>query len=159
MPLSDAAPVLIVDDDDLVRGILRKRLEYQGIPVMDVASAEEALAAVETTRVGTLVLDIHMPGQSGLALAEFIRLFGMHLTGVPILIFTGGTLTPEIVELARRYDADVFLKPDGLASLLQRISVLAHPVNQLLRMERPGSTSHTNFVADDEPNDYREPES
>jgi DNA-binding response OmpR family regulator len=158
MSLPDPAPVLIVDDDDLVRGILRKRLEHQGIVVMDAASAEEALAAVETTRIGTLVLDIHMPGQSGLALAEFIRLFGLHLTGVPIVIFTGAHVTPDILELAKRYDADVFLKPDGLNALLQRIGVLAHPVNQLLRMERPGSNAQTNFIAD-EPRELREPES
>ena len=158
MPLPDPAPVLIVDDDDLVRAILRKRLEHQGIAVMDVASAEEALAAVEANRIGTLVLDIHMPGQSGLALAEFIRLFGLHLTGVPIVIFTGTNPTPEVLETARRYDADVFLQPDGLNALLQRISVLAHPVNQLLRMEHPGSSAQTNFIAD-EPRDLREPES
>jgi DNA-binding response OmpR family regulator len=158
MSLPDPAPVLIVDDDDLVRGILRKRLEHQGIAVMDAASAEEALAAVETNRIGTLVLDIHMPGQSGLALAEFIRLFGLHLTGVPIVIFTGASMTPDILELAKRYDADVFLKPDGLNALLQRIGVLAHPVNQLLRMERPGSNAQTNFIAD-EPRELQEPES
>jgi DNA-binding response OmpR family regulator len=158
MTIPDPAPVLIVDDDDLVRAILRKRLEYQGIAVIEAASAEEALAAVETSRIGTLVLDIHMPGQSGLALAEFIRLFGLHLTGVPIVIFTGTNPTDAVLELARRYDADVFLKPDGLNALLQRISILAHPVNQLLRMERPGSNAQTNFIAD-EPRDLREPES
>ena len=39
------------------------------------------------------------------------RLFGAHLTGVPILIFTGTALTPQTLELARRYNADVFTKP------------------------------------------------
>jgi len=155
MPLLEPAPVLIVDDDDLVRGILRGRLERRGIDVIVAASAEEALATMEMTRLGALVLDLHMPGQSGIALAEFVRLFGSHLTGVPILIFTGTKPTPETLDLARRFDADVYLKPDGLHSLLERISVLASPVNQMMRMERFGRMSGTGSG----PGGYREPES
>lgn len=136
MPLPAPAPVLVVDDDDLVRSLLLSRLERLNIPVIAAASAEEALAKIETMRLGALVLDLHMPGQSGLVLAEFVRLFGAHMTGVPILIFTGTTLTPETLELARRFDADVYQKPGGLNALLQRLCVVADPVNQMLRMER-----------------------
>jgi CheY-like chemotaxis protein len=136
MPLSDPAPVLVVDDDDLVRNILLTRLERLNIPVVSAASAEEALAKMEMMRVAALVLDLHMPGQSGLVLAEFVRLFGAHLTGVPILIFTGTALTAQTLELARRYNADVFTKPVDLNALLQRLAVVADPAQQRLRMER-----------------------
>jgi DNA-binding response OmpR family regulator len=136
MSLPDFAPVLIVEDDDLVRNILCNRLQHLNITALAAASAEEALALMETIRVAVLVLDLHMPGQSGLDLAEFVRLFGAHLTGVPILIFTGATLTPETRELANRYEAEVFLKPDGLNALLQRVAVIADPMSQLVRMER-----------------------
>ena len=156
MSLPAPAPVLVVDDDDLVRNILLSRLERLNIPSVAAASAEEALAKMEMMRVAALVLDLHMPGQSGLVLAEFVRLFGAHLTGVPILIFTGTTLTPETMELAQRVGADVFSKPDGLTPLLQRLSMIADPVQQALRLERltsgrgrPGGGS----------GGYREPES
>lgn len=159
MPLPAPAPVLIVDDDDLVRGILRRRLEKLGVPVMDAASAEQALAMIEMMRVGALVLDVHMPGQSGLDLAEFVRLFGLHLTGVPILIFTGTTLTNESRDLARRFDAEVYLKPAGLDDLVQRLTVLADPVNQMLRMQRLASGSGSPASPGHPSGDHREPES
>jgi CheY-like chemotaxis protein len=155
MPLPDPAPVLVVDDDDLVRNILLSRLERLSIPVIAAASAEEALAKIEVMRVAALVLDLHMPGQSGLVLAEFIRLFGAHLTGVPILIFTGTTLTPETLQLARRLGADVFSKPNDLNALIQRLTVLADPAQQMLRMER--LISGTGLIGPG--NDHRDPES
>jgi len=130
------APVLVVDDDDLVRNILLSRLERLNIPVVAAASAEEALAKIEGMRVAALVLDLQMPGQSGLVLAEFVRLFGAHLTGIPILIFTGTILTQETRDLARRFNADVFSKPVDLNALIQRVTVLADPAQQIQRMER-----------------------
>ena len=156
MPLPDPSPVLVVDDDDLVRSILLSRLERLNIPVVAAATAEEALAKMEMMRVAALVLDLQMPGQSGLVLAEFVRLFGAHLTGVPILIFTGTALTPQTLETARRYNADVFAKPVDLNALLDRLAVVADPAQQRLRMERlisgvgpPGGPS----------SDHRDPES
>lgn len=156
MPLPDPAPVLVVDDDDLVRSILLSRLERLNIPVVAAASAEEALAKMEMMRVAALVLDLHMPGQSGLVLAEFVRLFGAHLTGVPILIFTGTALTQQTLELARRYNADVFSKPVDLNALLQRLAVVADPAQQRLRMER--LISGTGPLGGPS-GDHREPES
>jgi two-component system cell cycle response regulator DivK len=158
MPLPTPAPVLIVDDDELIRGILRSRLERAGVSVVTAASAEEALGLIEVMRIGVLVLDLHMPGQSGLDLAEFVRLFGAHLTGVPILIFTGTTLTAETHDLASRHNAEVFLKPDGLPALLERTAELADPVNQLLRAERPDGR-RSPAGSRDTSNDYKEPES
>jgi two-component system, NtrC family, C4-dicarboxylate transport response regulator DctD len=159
MALPDPAPVLIVDDDDLVRGILLNRLERMHIPVIGAASAEEALAKIEIMRIGALVLDLQMPGQSGLVLAEFVRLFGAHMTGVPILIFTGTTLTEETLDLARRVNADVYQKPDGLHALLQRLTVVADPAQQKLRMERMVSGAGPSNAAGGTPTDYTEPES
>ena len=156
MPLPAPAPVLVVDDDVLVRDILLSRLERLNIPSVAAASAEEALAKMEMMRVSALVLDLHMPGQSGLVLAEFVRLFGAHLTGVPILIFTGTSLTPETLELAKRFDADVFSKPHDLNPLLQRLTSLADPAQQALRMERLMSSGRGGSGTG---GGYREPES
>lgn len=159
MSLPAPAPVLIVDDDELIRGILRSRLQRLSIPVIVAASAEEALATMEMTRLGALVLDLQMPGQSGMALAEFVRLFGSHLTNVPILIFTGTTPTSDTLALARRFGADVFQKPEGLSALLQRLLTLTNPVNQMLRMDRTASGGAQADVDEDTLSDYREPES
>ena len=158
MTLPSPAPVLVVDDDDLVRGILLSRLEHLKIPVMAAASAEEALELIEVTRVAALVLDLHMPGQSGLVLAEFIRLFGAHLTGVPILIFTGTALTSQTLDTARRFNAEVFSKPSDLTALLHRLSTLADPAQQAARMERMIS-GHGRNGSGGGSSGYRDPES
>jgi len=159
MPLSASAPVLIVDDDELIRGILRSRLERLGMRVVSAASAEEAVAAIEVLRPGALVLDLHMPGLSGLDLAEFVRLFGAHLTSVPILIFTGTAPTPQMLDEARRFNAEVYVKPDDLQPLLDRLVALADPVNQLLRMERPDSGTGPAGPRGDTSSDHTDPES
>jgi DNA-binding response OmpR family regulator len=85
-----------------------------------------------------------------------VRLFGAHLTGVPILIFTGTALTQQTLELARQYNADVFAKPADLNALLQRLAVVADPAQQRLRMER--MISGTGPLGGP-PGDHREPES
>jgi CheY-like chemotaxis protein len=148
-----------VDDDELIRSILQNRLERLGVLVVTAASAEEALATIEVMRVGVLVLDLNMPGRSGLDLAEFVRLFGAHLKGVPILIFTGSAPTQPTLDEARRFDAEVYIKPDGLQPLLERIVVLADPVNQLMRMDQPDSGRESAGPPGDTSSGRRDPES
>jgi CheY-like chemotaxis protein len=121
------APVLIVDDDELVRDILRRRLEQANMPVATAKTAEEALAFVEAIPVQAIVLDLHMPGRTGLDLAEFVRLTGAHLLHTPILIFTGMNVTVETFQVARRLGAHVYLKPDGLEPLVEDLRSFVDP--------------------------------
>jgi DNA-binding NtrC family response regulator len=148
MSPSESAPVLIVDDDELVSGIVRRRLERLGIRAITAASAEEALPKIESMPVSALVLDLSMPGRSGLDLAEFVRVFGSYLTGVSILIFTGTRPTEETRELARRVNAELYLKPDDLDALLQRVADIVDqldldPTGQRLRRHQLGFPEET----------------
>src|SRR5215831_4172228 len=63
---SDAPRVLIVDDHDLFRTGLRNLLEEQGVNVVgEAATGEEAVRAVSRTTPDVVVMDLNMPGMSG----------------------------------------------------------------------------------------------
>ena len=60
--------VAIVDDDELIRGSLRGLMKEAGFPALTFASAEEFLTSGEEKRTACLIVDIRMPGMSGLEL-------------------------------------------------------------------------------------------
>lgn len=67
------AIVHIVDDDDAVRDSLRSLLECNGFTVQEYASAPEFLAADQPSRRGCLLLDLHMPGMTGVELLAHLQ--------------------------------------------------------------------------------------
>ena len=62
--------ILIVDDEERVRHMLRTVMEGQGYGVLDAASAEQALEVVSLAPVDVVITDLKMPGMDGLALAK-----------------------------------------------------------------------------------------
>ena len=60
--------VVIVDDDELIRGSLGGLMKEPGLPALTFASAEEFLTSGEEQRTACLIVDIRMPGMSGLEL-------------------------------------------------------------------------------------------
>ncbi len=77
--------VCIIDDDETVRDSTRTLLESARFKVRDFGSAAAFLATFDSERVGCLILDIHMPGMSGLQLLDIIRLRG---NMIPVVLFT-----------------------------------------------------------------------
>ena len=68
---TDQGTVLLVDDEAMVRGVVRRMLELGGYGVLEADSARQALAVVKELQgaVQLLVSDIQMPGMSGVELA------------------------------------------------------------------------------------------
>ncbi|WP_207539148.1 response regulator [Sabulicella rubraurantiaca] len=79
------ADLLVVDDDARLRSLLQRFLAEQGHNVAVAADAAEARAALAAMAFDLLVLDVMMPGESGLELAEALRRQGME---TPILMLT-----------------------------------------------------------------------
>src|SRR6202040_4050570 len=68
--------LLVVDDDEHVRGVCRSVAEDSGMKVFDVGAAEEALEILEISPVDILLTDLRLPGTSGLELLKRVaRLF------------------------------------------------------------------------------------
>jgi len=65
--------VLVVDDDDLVRQVLREFIELEGHKVFEAADATAARKALAQERVDLMFLDVKMPGESGAALCHSLK--------------------------------------------------------------------------------------
>jgi CheY-like chemotaxis protein len=65
--------VLVVDDEANIRELLRRILEPEGYAVADAHDAPSALAAMSAHSPHVVFLDVHMPGENGLWLADQIR--------------------------------------------------------------------------------------
>ena len=86
MELRAQRKVYVVDDDEAVRDSMRAVLESFGIDVSDYPSAGDFLARVSAPTNGCMLLDLHMPGMSGLELLELMRQRGWDL---PVIVITG----------------------------------------------------------------------
>lgn len=82
--MSDAPHILVVDDDQRLRALLQKYLSSNGFRVTAAADAQEARALVKSIAFDILILDVMMPGESGLDLTRSLRTQSQ----VPILLLT-----------------------------------------------------------------------
>ena len=72
--------VLIVDDEETIRKLLKARFERDGFRVVTASSAEEAQKVVDSTPdLGVIVTDIRMPGKDGLTLTAEVKESHKHL--------------------------------------------------------------------------------
>ena len=78
--------VFVVEDDEAIRDLLRTLIEASGFNVQTWSTAEAFLADYELPQSGCLVLDIQLPGMSGLELAEMLRARQLR---IPIILLTG----------------------------------------------------------------------
>jgi signal transduction histidine kinase/ActR/RegA family two-component response regulator len=83
---SDKTKILVVDDEDFVRELLKEILELEGCEVHMAGSGKEALEIFTTSRFDCLFTDVGMPGMSGWELAQAIR---EQNESIPIAVVTG----------------------------------------------------------------------
>jgi len=110
--------VFVVDDDPALLRLIRKLLEPQGHRVETFGSGAEFLAAYSPDRTGCLVLDVRMPGMSGLALQERLAVDAINL---PIVIITGYGEVPIAVKAMRQGAFDFIEKPFSGQLLVDRV--------------------------------------
>lgn len=110
--------VFIVDDDEAVRDSLSLLMESESLPATCFSSADEFLAAYDDNQPGCLLLDIRMPGMTGLQLRDWLEEHGATL---PILFITGHGDVPMAVEAMKRGAIDFIQKPFSDEELLNRV--------------------------------------
>jgi FixJ family two-component response regulator len=93
--MTDEATVFLVDDDESLRDALSFLLESVDLRVESFSSAAEFLSRFDPERPGCLVLDIRMPGMSGLSLQKHLVESGIR---IPVLIITGHGDVPMCVQ-------------------------------------------------------------
>ncbi|MBU0616779.1 MAG: response regulator [Planctomycetes bacterium] len=110
--------VYVVDDDPGVRTSLRRLLEEVSLPCQAFGTANEFLKAYSPASPGCLVLDVRMPGMSGIELHK--RLVAEDVT-IPVIIISGHGDIPMAAETMRRGAVDFMEKPVSPQTLLDRI--------------------------------------
>ncbi len=112
--------VLFVDDDVSLRRVLTRELEHFGFEVRAFASGEGVLDALREHGADAALLDLKLPGMSGLELLAQLREHDEHLQ---VVVLTGHGAVPDAVEAMKRGAHDFLTKPvqlDVLEQTLQR---------------------------------------
>jgi DNA-binding response OmpR family regulator len=115
--VTQAAHILIVDDDPEVRATLKAALDPEGFRIAEAGSGAEMLAAVSAAQFDLITLDLNLNGEDGLKLAREVR----SSSNVPIVMITGkGDMIDRIVGLEVGAD-DYIAKPFHVREVLARI--------------------------------------
>jgi len=112
-----SARILIVDDDPQIRRVLRTALVAQGYEVADTRNGEEALEKLRDEKIDLVILDVNMPGMSGMETCREIR----STSDIPIIMLTVRDAEPDKVEALDAGADDYITKPFGSPELLARI--------------------------------------
>jgi two-component system, OmpR family, phosphate regulon response regulator OmpR len=140
-PLADDAPhLLVVDDDRRIRDLLSRFLQGEGYRVTTAEDATDARAKLDGLSFDLLILDVMMPGESGLDLAKSIRGGSIHqgspvsgMSGVPIVMLTARSETESRIEGLELGADDYVAKPFEPRELSLRIA-------NILKRARPAET-------------------
>jgi two-component system NtrC family response regulator len=116
----NAARILVVDDDDNLRWVLKTQLEDMDYAVSEAANAEEAFAAIERDAPALILTDLKMPEVSGMDLLDRVR---SEWPEIPVVIITAFATVQSAVQAMRAGAYDYLTKPidfDELSVVVSR---------------------------------------
>jgi two-component system, sensor histidine kinase ChiS len=119
---SGGRPVLVVDDDETNRTLLRQVLERQGFDVWLAADGESAIETIVSAGPPDLVLlDLGLPGLSGVQVLDALRQ-RFEVSALPVLLLTARGMQEDIAEGFRRGASDYLVKPVSFEELEARMT-------------------------------------
>jgi len=110
--------IFVVDDDDAVRRATEMLIRSMGLRVESFASAAEFLEDFDPQQPGCVILDIRMPGMSGLELQEHLNALG---ASIPVIFVTGHGDVPMAVKAMKEGAVDFIQKPFRDQELIDRV--------------------------------------
>ncbi len=131
-PLPDNAPhILVVDDDHRIRDLLARYLHENGFRVTPAADAASARSAMRGLAFDLVILDVMMPGENGLSLAQSLK----QTSAVPICMLTARSESSDRIKGLEIGVDDYVTKPFEPRELVLRLQ------NILKRGRNPGNSS------------------
>ena len=112
-------PILIVDDEPIVRESIRDWLKDAGYQVATAESGEEALKMMETQDFSILVLDVRLPGKTGIQILKEVKALKPQIKSIVITAYPSAELAVEAMKLGA---VDYLIKPiapDELEKLIR----------------------------------------
>ena len=111
--------ILVVDDENDVRDIIRLQLEQKGFHVLEAVDGENAINILQSgdnlVNVGVILCDIRMPKVNGVETIEFLK---KEAPGIPIVVITGYPDTELATGLLKKGVKDYLVKPVEKEKLL-----------------------------------------
>ena len=135
--------VFVVDDNAAVRDAIRWLVEQVGLNVKTYTTAHDFLAGYHPGTRGCLVLDIRMPGMSGIELQEKLLREGVHL---PVIIVTGHGDVPITVRAMKAGAFEFLQKPFNDQTLLDAIQAALEKFGQMWEQEDRMSRTSRNLA-------------
>jgi two-component system KDP operon response regulator KdpE len=119
------ANILVVDDEPQIRRVLRSTLSFRGYTITEAKSGEEALDLIRKLKPDLILLDVNLPGMSGVETCREIR----RSSEVPIIMLTVRNAERDKVVALDAGADDYVTKPFGIEELLARVraSLRRHP--------------------------------
>ena len=137
--------VLVVDDDNLMRAALRRVFVAANIPVETFSSGDELLTGGDLRPPAVLLLDVMMPGMTGIELQGKLRQRGVEL---PVIFLTGFADIPMAVAAMRDGAVDFLEKPFDNAELVARVrKALARYTDPAGQPARPSRADYERRLA------------
>jgi two-component system phosphate regulon response regulator OmpR len=130
--MTDAAHILLVDDDDRLRDLIKRFLTKSGYRLTDAPDAAHARRMLSSMDFDLVLLDVMMPGEDGLSLLEWIR--GGRAKDTPVMLLTARGGTADRIDGLRRGADDYLGKPFEPEELVLRCaSILKRSVRREVR--------------------------
>ena len=137
------AHILIAEDNPVNRKVLQKILDRAGYHYSVAKDGDEALDLIDKTKFDAIVLDMNMPGMSGLEIARIYNIISGKDERAPMIMFSAN-VTPDAKESSLKAGVDEFL-PKPI-----KIDTFLNVLNKLLSKKRSEKNSASNGKCNDE---------
>jgi two-component system OmpR family response regulator len=123
-PVQPAPRLLVVDDEDTMRGLLADALRFAGFAVTSAATGSEAVAAALREPPDLIVLDVMLPGMDGFEVVRKLRAAAGAARPVPVLFLSARDAPEDKVNGLTLGGDDYLTKPFHLPELIARIQAV-----------------------------------
>ncbi|WP_020617889.1 response regulator [Paenibacillus daejeonensis] len=113
------ARILVIDDEPQIRKLLKVTLQAHQLAVTEAATGEEGLALASKTLPDLIILDLGLPGMTGMEVLGHLRAW----SAVPIIVLTARDRESDKIDALDSGADDYMIKPFGVGELLARIRV------------------------------------
>jgi CheY-like chemotaxis protein len=114
--------ILVVDDEPTIRQVIAEILQDEGFEVVIAADGEQLFEQVRISQPALILLDVMMPGMSGIAILEKLRTQAQ-ITHIPVVLMSAGVYLTEIGDPIREF----LPKPFDLKQLLDIVHRMLGP--------------------------------
>ncbi len=132
--------VLVVDDDERVRNLMRRALRLEGHQVTEAADGEAALHELHNAEPDLVILDVMLPGIDGIEVCRRLR----SVSEAPVLMLTARDTVPDRVQGLDSGADDYVVKPFDLDELLARVRAFGRRA----RAEKPPTLRFAGLTLD-----------